>query len=79
MFLRCFLMVSPKGLSTRLGNKLKITEGPVLLRPFSYVKQSWDFFSLFRNSDRLASTFSWSEDPSPAWLVPSTAAEGPAC
>jgi hypothetical protein len=30
-------------------------------------------FSLFRNSDMLASTFHWSEDPSRAWLVPSTA------
>jgi hypothetical protein len=29
-------------------------------------------FSLFRNSDRLAGTFRWSEDPSTAWLVPST-------
>jgi hypothetical protein len=26
-----------------------------------------------RNSDRLADTFRWSEDPSTAWLVPSTA------
>jgi hypothetical protein len=31
----------------------KITEGSVL-RSFSYVKRSWDFFSLFRNSDRQA-------------------------
>jgi hypothetical protein len=31
-------------------------EGPVL-RSFSYVKQSWGFFSPFRNSDRLAGTF----------------------
>jgi len=46
-------------------------EGPVL-GSFSYVKQSWDF-SLFRNSNRLAGTFHWSEDPSTAWLVPSTA------
>jgi hypothetical protein len=30
------------------------------------------FFSLFRNSDRLAGTFRWSEDPSTAWLVAST-------
>ncbi len=29
----------------------KIGEGPVL-RSFSYVKQSWDFFPLFGNSDR---------------------------
>jgi hypothetical protein len=29
-------------------------------------------FSLFRNSDRLAGTFRWSEDPSTAWVVPST-------
>jgi hypothetical protein len=34
--------------------------------------QSW-VFSLFRNSDRLAGAFRWSEDPSIAWLVPSTA------
>jgi hypothetical protein len=40
---------------------LKIIEGPIL-RSFSYVKQSWD----------LAGTFHWSEDPSTAWLVPST-------
>jgi hypothetical protein len=46
-------------------------EGPVL-GSFSYVKQSWDF-SLFRNSNRLAGTLHWSEDPSTAWLVPSTA------
>ncbi len=45
--------------------------------PFPYVKQSWDF-SLFRNSDRLVGTFSWLEDPSTAWLVPSTA-EDPHC
>jgi hypothetical protein len=31
------------------------------------------FFSLFRNSDRLAHTFCCSEDPSTALLVPSTA------
>jgi hypothetical protein len=30
-------------------------------------------FSLFRNSDRLAGTFHWSEDASTAWLVPFTA------
>jgi len=35
-------------------------------------------FSLFRNSDWLAGTFRWSEDPSIAWLVPSTA-EDPVC
>jgi hypothetical protein len=35
-------------------------------------------FSLFINSDRLADTFCWSEDPSTAWLVRSTA-ENPAC
>jgi hypothetical protein len=29
-------------------------------------------FSLFRNSDSLAGTFRWSEDPSTTWLVPST-------
>jgi hypothetical protein len=29
-------------------------------------------------SDRLAGTFGWSEDPSTAWLVPSTA-EDPLC
>jgi hypothetical protein len=34
-------------------------------------------FSLFGN-DRLASTFRWSEDPSTAWLLPSTA-EDPPC
>jgi len=28
----------------RLRNRSKITEGPVL-RSFSYVKQSWDFFT----------------------------------
>jgi hypothetical protein len=59
------------------GNRSKITEGPVL-RSFSSVKQSWVCFSPFRNSDRLAGTFRWSEHPSPAWLVPSTA-EDPAC
>jgi hypothetical protein len=31
------------------------------------------FFLLFRNSDRLAGNVRWSEDPSRAWLVPSTA------
>jgi hypothetical protein len=36
------------------------------------------FFSLFRNSEGLAGTFRWSEDPSTAWLVPSTA-EDPDC
>jgi hypothetical protein len=35
-------------------------------------------FSLFRNSGRLVGTFSWLEDPSTAWLVPSTA-EDPHC
>jgi hypothetical protein len=48
-----------------------------VLKSLSYVKKSWDFFTL-RNSDRLAGTFRWSEDPSIAWLVPSTA-EDPAC
>ncbi len=32
-----------------------------------------EFFSLVRNTDRLAGTFHSSEDPSTAWLVPSTA------
>ncbi len=41
-------------------------------------KAELGFFSLFRNSDRLARTFRWSEDPRIAWLVPSTA-EDPAC
>jgi len=36
------------------------------------------FFSLFRNSEGLAGTFRWSEDPRTAWLVPSTA-EDPDC
>jgi hypothetical protein len=34
------------------GNRSKVTEGTVL-RSFSSVKQSWVFFSPFRNSDRL--------------------------
>jgi hypothetical protein len=34
-------------------------------------------YSLFRNSDRLAGTFRWSEDPSTAWLVLSTAEDPP--
>jgi hypothetical protein len=56
---------------------LKITEGPVL-RPFSYVKQSWDFFHFLEIvTGWLVPSASWSEDPSTAWLVPSTA-EGPA-
>jgi len=29
-------------------------------------------YSLFRNSDKLAGTIRWSEDPSIAWLVLST-------
>jgi hypothetical protein len=36
-------------------------------------KAELGFFSLFMNSDRLAGTFCWSEDPSTAWLIPSTA------
>jgi hypothetical protein len=32
-------------------------------------------FSFFRNSDKLAGSFRCSEDPSTAWLVPSTAEE----
>jgi hypothetical protein len=44
------------------GNRSKIVEGHVL-RSFTFVKQSGDF-SLFRNSDRMAGTFRWSEDPS---------------
>jgi hypothetical protein len=35
------------------------------------------FFSTYQNSDSLADTFHWSEDPSPAWLVPSTAEDPP--
>jgi hypothetical protein len=35
------------------------------------------FFSFFRNNERLAGTFHWSEDPSTAWLVPSTAEDPP--
>jgi len=46
------------------GNRSKIVEGHVL-RSFTFVKQSWDF-SLSRNSDRMAGTFRWSEDPSTA-------------
>jgi len=34
-------------------------------------------FSHFRNSDRLAGTFHWSEDASTAWLVPSSTAKDP--
>jgi hypothetical protein len=33
-------------------------------------KEELGFFSLFRNSDRLASNFPWSEEPSTAWLGP---------
>ncbi len=70
-----------------------VGEGPVF-RSFSFVKQSWElgFFSLFKNSDWLASTFHrsedpkttrlvpsvYSKDPSTTWLVPSTA-EDPTC
>jgi hypothetical protein len=37
-------------------------------------KAELGFFHFFRNSDRLAGTFRcWSEDPSTAWRVPSTA------
>jgi hypothetical protein len=45
-------------------------EGPVLLS-FSYLKQSSEFFTFWKNSDRLAGTFRWSENPSTAWLLPS--------
>jgi hypothetical protein len=36
-------------------------------------KAELGFFDFFGNSDRLAGTFRWSEDPSTTWLVPSTA------
>jgi len=59
-----------------LDTLIGIGEDP-LVRSFSYMKQSWDFFT-FRNSDKLAGTFRWSEEPSRAWLVPSTTAD-PTC
>jgi hypothetical protein len=35
------------------------------------LKAELGFFSRFGNSDRLAGTFRWAEDPSTAWLLPS--------
>jgi hypothetical protein len=51
------------------GNRSKVSEGPVLR----------SFYSVKRNSDRLAGTFRWSEHPSTAWLVPSTSARTSQC
>jgi hypothetical protein len=41
-------------------------------------KAELGFFHCLGNSDRLWGSIDWSEDPSTAWLAPSTA-EGPAC
>jgi hypothetical protein len=67
------------------GKRSQITERHVLssrhvltAQVLFLLKAELNFFHFFRNSDRLAGTFSWSEDPSTAWLVPSTA-EDPAC
>ncbi len=40
-------------------------------------ESSAEIFSLFRNSDRLAGAFGWSEDLSPAWLLVASTAEDP--
>jgi hypothetical protein len=53
------------------GTDLKCGKG-LYLRPFSTVKAELRFFSLSRNSDRLAGTFRWSIDPpiQPDWYLP---------
>jgi hypothetical protein len=53
------------------GIRLKITERACTQVLFLR-KAKLGFFHCLENSDRLASTFRWSEDPSTAWLVPST-------
>jgi hypothetical protein len=40
-------------------------------------ESSAEIFSFFRNSDRLAGTFGWSEDLSPARLLVASTAEDP--
>jgi hypothetical protein len=61
-----------KVVSSGLQHRSQIKEGP-LFEGLLLRKAELRFFSLFRNSDRLAGTFRWSIDASTAWLVPSTA------
>jgi hypothetical protein len=78
----------------RPRDRSKVTEGPVPEdgRPREQVqnhrracpqvlflrKAELGFFQFFRNNNWLAGTFRWSEDATPARLVPSTT-EDPAC